>query len=189
MNRLNNVHFGEGAGARGRSLAVFLAAASLLLLLGPAVAKAQTTQMNPYFSSLKADRVNVRKGPGSEYDILWIYRSLGLPVEVTASHEHWRRVRDSAGNEGWVYFRLLSHLRMALVSPWEKQKRGAKQKIIVPLRKAKSTDSATVANLEPGVKLLIKSCDGSACLVSLEGFKGWIAQTRLWGVYPGEIIK
>lgn len=183
MNRLSNYHL-VGRGATRLwiyGLALFFV--SLLLLLGTVGARAQSTQNNPYFSALKADKVNVRKGPGSGYGVLWVYRSLGLPVEVTASHEHWRRVRDSGGSEGWVYFRLLSRLRMALVSPWEKKK------TIVPLYKTKGQGAAVLANLEPGVKVLVKSCDGSVCLVSLEGFKGWIGQTRLWGVYPGEIIR
>ena len=186
MNRLSDGYFGKDAGTCLLSFGLFCSRTGLLLLLflalGQFGAPVQAAQNNPYFSSLKADEVNVRKGPGSKYDVLWVYRSLGLPVEVTATHEHWRRVRDAGGSEGWVYFRLLSRLRMALVSPWEKQK------TLSLLRKTKEIGSVAIANLEPGVQLLVKSCNGNACLVSLEGFKGWIEQTRLWGVYPGEII-
>ena len=137
----------------------------------------------PHFAALKADEVHVRKGPGRQYDIVWTYRSLGLPVEVTASHEHWRRVRDSSGAEGWVYFRLLTALRMALISPWKKQKRTTS------LRKKPGVGAPVVVRLEPGVKVLVKSCTGSWCLVSVGGFKGWIEQTSLWGVYPGEVVQ
>ena len=151
----------------------FMAASDVL------AAKATT----PHFAALKADKVHVRKGPGRKYDIVWTYHSLGLPVEVTASHEHWRRVRDSTGAEGWVYFRLLTALRMALISPWQKQK------MAISLHSSASLESAAVVNLEAGVKVLVKSCTGNWCLVSISNFKGWIEQKKLWGVYQGEVIK
>ncbi len=183
MKRLRNNNFVGGTGASLWLCSLVLFLTSFLLLSAAPGVRAQSTQNNPYFSALKADKVNVRKGPGLNFDVLWVFHSIGLPVEVTASHEHWRRVRDSGGSEGWVYFRMLSRLRMALISPWKKQK------TIVPLYKTKNKGSAVVANLEAGVKVLVKSCDGRTCLISLAGFKGWIKQAKLWGVYPGEIIQ
>ena len=161
--------------------ALLLLAGCLFAGAGPL--NAASPPYTPHFAALKSDEVHVRKGPGRKYDILWTYRSLGLPLEVTAKHEHWRRVRDSTGAEGWVYFRLLSALRMGVISPWKKQK------ITISLFKKASTDSATIVRLEPGVKVLIKSCRGAWCLVSVGGFKGWIEQTKIWGVYPGEIFE
>lgn len=157
----------------------------LFCLLASAASAAETKSkpFTPYFAALKADEVHFRKGPGRQYDILWTYRSLGLPVEVTASHEHWRRVRDSSGAEGWVYFRLLTRLRMALTSPWQKEK------TTIALYRKANVDSPLVANLEPGVKVLVKSCTGKWCKVSVASFRGWIIQKKLWGVYPGEIIQ
>ena len=145
----------------------------LFAAIGPAqaVKKAHT----PYFGALKADEVHVRKGPGRSYDIVWTFRSLGLPVEVTAAHEHWRRVRDSTGAEGWVYFRLITGLRMALIAPWEKS-RGT-----IPLYKLAGTDSSIVARLEPGVKVRVKTCGGTSCLVAVGGFEGWITQKKALG--------
>jgi SH3-like domain-containing protein len=166
-----------------RGLAMLLLLGSLALTTGVERVFAKSTENTPHFAALKADEVHVRKGPGRNYDIVWTYRSLGLPVEVTAKHEHWRRVRDSTGAEGWVYFRLLTALRMALISPWQKKK------ITIPLHKDASTGSSSIAKLEPGVKVLVKSCTGNWCLVSVEGFKGWIEQKKLWGIYPGEIIE
>lgn len=160
----------------------FLAVA-LLMLAGQGMARAKSGVGAPHFASLKADEVHVRKGPGRSYDIVWTYRSLGLPVEVTAEHEHWRRVRDSSGAEGWVYFRLITALRMALISPW------GKSKVTIPLYKNSKAVALPIVRLESGVKVLVKSCTGQWCLVSVGGFKGWIEQKKLWGVYLGEIIK
>ncbi len=168
-----------------RSFSMALAMSLLVgsLFAGARPLSAASPPYTPHFAALKSDEVHVRKGPGRKYDILWTYRSLGLPLEVTAKHEHWRRVRDSTGAEGWVYFRLLSALRMGLISPWKKQK------ITISLFKKANTASATVVRLEPGVKVLIKSCRGAWCFVSVDAFKGWIEQAKLWGVYPGEIFE
>ena len=70
----------------------------------------------PRYVSLKSDHVNVRVGPTKDNDVRWIYTRAGLPVEVTAEYENWRRVRDSEGAEGWVYHSLLSGRRTAVVT-------------------------------------------------------------------------
>src|SRR3972149_2901787 len=71
----------------------------------------------PRFVSLKADKVNVRGGPSREHEVTWVFTRLGLPVEITAESENWRRIRDAEGAEGWVFHSLLSGRRTVLVSP------------------------------------------------------------------------
>src|SRR5262245_18188433 len=56
----------------------------------------------PRFVSLKADKVNVRRGPASEHQVAWVFQRRGLPVEIVAEFENWRRIRDNDGEEGWV---------------------------------------------------------------------------------------
>src|SRR6202167_2371364 len=70
----------------------------------------------PRYVSLKSDHVNVRAGPTKDNDVAWIYTRSGLPVEITAEFENWRRVRDSEGAEGWVYHSLLSGRRTAVIT-------------------------------------------------------------------------
>ena len=48
----------------------------------------------PRYVSLKTDRVNLREGPSKEHRTRWVYQRAGLPVEITAEFETWRRVRD-----------------------------------------------------------------------------------------------
>lgn len=55
----------------------------------------------PRFVSLKADRVNVRKGPGTDYPIAWVFERAGLPVEVVREYGIWRQIGDSDGSQGW----------------------------------------------------------------------------------------
>jgi SH3-like domain-containing protein len=35
----------------------------------------------------------------------------------------------------------------------------------------------------------VRSCDGAWCLIDGDGFKGYIDQVVLWGVYPNEKIE
>ena len=135
----------------------------------------------PRFVSLKADKVNVRNGPNRDQDVAWIFSRAGLPVEITAEFEPWRRIRDSEGAEGWVYHSLLSGRRTALVAPWLKS--GT-----VALREKASADSSVNARLEHGVLGSLKACDGQWCRFTGPGFDGFIEQNQLWGVYPGEKI-
>lgn len=135
----------------------------------------------PRFVSLKSDRVNLREGPSKDHRTSWVYQRAGLPVEVTAEFEIWRRVRDSEGSEGWVLHSLLSGRRTAIVAPWVKT--GT-----LPLFEKPSETTRVVAQLEPRVVAAIKRCDGAWCLVSGASFDGWMTQDKLWGAYPGEKI-
>ncbi len=135
----------------------------------------------PRFVSLKADKVNVRSGPTRDHALAWVFTRAGLPVEITAEFETWRRIRDADGAEGWVYHSMLSARRTALVSPWSKGEPTA-------LREAPSADSAIKAKLEPGVLGKVDHCNGTWCRFFDSGFDGYVQQEKLWGVYPGEKI-
>lgn len=137
----------------------------------------------PRFVSLKSDKVNVRKGPSTDQAIVWVFSRAGLPVEIIAESENWRRVRDSEGADGWVFHSLLSARRTALVAPWTKGEES------VPLYTSKSTSARAVAALQAGVLGNILSCDGEWCNVSVEDYSGYVQQEKLWGVYRGEEVK
>jgi SH3-like domain-containing protein len=136
----------------------------------------------PRFVSLKSDRVNLREGPSKDHRTIWIYQRAGLPVEITAEFEIWRKIRDAEGTEGWVLHSLLSGRRTALVAPWKK---GAES---ILYRQA-SLDSRPAARLQSNVIASVKSCDGAWCHISGYEFDGFIQQTELWGVYPNETIE
>ena len=77
---------------------------------------------------------------------------------------------------------LLSGRRTALVGP------GKKGKTYDIYAKA-AKDGGVAATLESGVIANVKSCDGSWCLIYGDGFKGYIEQVALWGVYPDEKVE
>ena len=136
----------------------------------------------PRFVSLKSDRVNVRSGPNKDQEVRWVYTRAGMPVEITAEFENWRRIRDWEGAEGWVYHSLLSGKRTAVVVPKSKDE-------LVPLYDNAETESAVAARLQSGVLGQLKSCNGTWCEFAGKNFSGWIRQERLWGAYPNEKVE
>jgi SH3-like domain-containing protein len=135
----------------------------------------------PRFVTLKAEKVNVRKGPSSDHPVAWVFQSKGLPVEIIAEFETWRRVRDSDGAEGWILQNMLSGKRNVLIAPWRKDQ-------LTALHTASSNQSSLAANLTSGAMGEIKSCDGSWCDVTIGGYQGYVDQSMLWGAYPGEVV-
>ena len=136
----------------------------------------------PRYASLKTDRVNLREGPSKDHATKWVFQRAGLPVEITAEFATWRRVRDSEGAEGWVLHTLLSGRRTALVGPGKKD--ATFNVVAGPADKAD-----LVAQLQAGVIVNIKKCDGAWCQVFGDGYKGFVKQNDLWGVYPDEKVE
>jgi SH3-like domain-containing protein len=173
-----------------RAACANLAAACALLVLAAAPARAagdmaagQVSGLPiPRFVSLKSDRVNVRVGPSRDQDVRWVYTRAGMPVEITAEFENWRRIRDWEGSEGWVYHSLLSGKRTALVVAKTKSE-------LVPLYENPDVESAVSARLQAGVLGSLKSCDGTWCRFTAKGASGYIQQDRLWGAYPKEKVE
>jgi SH3-like domain-containing protein len=135
----------------------------------------------PRYVSLKSDHVNVRAGPTKDNDVAWVYTRAGLPVEITAEFENWRRVRDSEGAEGWVYHSLLSGRRTAVVTMKNKDD-------LASLYESANSSSPVAARLQAGVVAQVKRCDSHWCHIAGNGFDGWIEQQRLWGVYADEQV-
>ena len=130
----------------------------------------------PYFASLKGDKVFMREGPSDNHQVKWIYHRKGLPVEVLASFEVWRRVKDMDGEIGWVHQALLSRERTAVVV-------GTGD---AEIRKGNALDAAVVGQAKPGAIGRLVACKGDACEVKFEGVTGWLERTRLWGMHDGE---
>jgi SH3-like domain-containing protein len=168
-----------------------------LLLAGTAAASAQpapggrlgTGMPVPRYVSLKTDRVNLREGPSKDHRTAWVYQRSGLPVEIVAEYETWRRIRDAEGTEGWVLHSLLSGKRTAQVMPWAKGKAPP-----VPMLVKGDEKAPVIARLEPGVITTVKSCATGWCqvVIPLPGardMEGFVRQDRLWGVYPNEEVE
>lgn len=154
----------------------------------PAPEKGASGQPLPRFVSLKSDRVNMRTGPGTEYPMQWVYRRAGLPMEVIREFEAWRQVRDSEGATGWVLASLLSSRRTALVEPWL-VKAESPEPPLVALKDDDRENAGNVARVEAGVIANLRTCDGRWCTVTIGAFRGFLQQSKLWGVYKGETVR
>lgn len=157
------------------ALFVFCAQSDLALV---AEAGAASTGTTPRFASLRADKVNVRIGPGVRYPIAWVFVRRDLPVEVTAEFDLWRKIRDIDGAEGWVHTSLLSGRRSAIVT-------GG----VRALRRAPEAGAAAVAQAESGVVVKLLRCAGAWCEVAAADVRGWTRRAHLWGVYPEEQVR
>lgn len=132
----------------------------------------------PRYVSLKGSEGNARRGPGLTHRIDWVFTRAGMPLKVTAEYENWRRVEDQEGAGGWVHYSLLSGVRTALIILDMAEIRDAPR------------DSATVvAQAEYGVIGRIQECTLDWCRVALEGQRGWVRRTSIWGVGADEEIE
>ncbi|MFZ7090942.1 SH3 domain-containing protein [Primorskyibacter sp. 2E233] len=151
----------------------------LLVLASAALAEDRGPVTNlplPRFVSMKATEGNARRGPSLSHRIDWVYKRRGMPLEVTAEHGHWRRVRDRDGAGGWVHYSLLSGVRTVLV-----------EQDMLQLHQRADPDSPVTAILELGVIAELGDCEMTACELTAGGYEGWAPKTALWGVKPDEI--
>ena len=152
------------------------ALAAVLFAFGTAFAFAAASGPQPYFVSIKVDEAFMREGPSDKHRIKWIYQRKGLPLEVIATFDVWRRVRDMDGEAGWMHMALLTRDRTAVVTTGEPAEIHARD----------DTTSAVVATAQPGAIGRLLDCGTLACRVEFAGAEGWIARARLWGIHGGE---
>jgi SH3-like domain-containing protein len=172
---------------RSTPIRLFALGLSMLSVAGQAVAEEAgigpvTKMPMPRFVSLKADSVNLREGPNRDHPVKWIFKRAGLPVEITAEFEQWRRIRDSDGTEGWVLQNLLSGRRTALIAPWSKED-------AIPLLERPDAGAPVVARLQPRVLASVHGCSRDWCRLKSDKFDGYIQEDKLWGVYPRETVE
>ncbi len=136
----------------------------------------------PRFVSLAGKKTNVRAGPGQKYPIKWVLNRKNLPVEVILEFDHWRKIKDQDGQEGWVFHTVLSGKRTAITLGSDPV--YAYERPFLPNGKK----SRVSMYLEPSVLVKIEECKGIWCKVSTSGYSGWVERKFIWGVYEHENI-
>jgi SH3-like domain-containing protein len=131
----------------------------------------------PRFVSLKGNEGNARRGPGLTHRIDWVFTRSGMPLRITAEFENWRRVEDFEGAGGWVHYSLLSGVRTALVTL-----------DMAELHDTPSQEATVVAQAEMGVIGRILECQAEWCRVALDGQRGWVRKSAIWGVKTDEVF-
>lgn len=159
----------------------------IVFLSNDAFAARFTENFQSYYASVKSSEVNVRKGPNSRYPIEWVYTKKGEPVEVIAQFEHWYRIKDFNGEEGWVKSIMVTSKRrtgIIITKPQDKSTKSYAKLHIDPEKSAK-----ILANIESSKRVDLVKCTKSWCQIKVANIVGWIEKTNLWGVYPNEEFK
>ena len=130
----------------------------------------------PRFVSLRSNEVYVRTGPGQKYPVQWVLKKKNLPVEIVLEYDIWRKIKDFDGAQGWVHKSLLTGKRSAIIN----------SEAMVSVHEKPRQNSQILAYFEPKVLVGIEQCNAQWCQVSAAGYRGWLPQNTLWGVYEGE---
>jgi SH3-like domain-containing protein len=148
-----------------------VAIAILTFSIIPRPAGAQDVDL-PYWASITAEEARMRVGPGEQFQIEWLYNRPGLPVKVVRYHQGWRLIEEQDGTRGWMFSSLLSRQRTAVVIG-----EGP-----TPMRATASPDGRLRWSLEPGVVGKLGECEAGWCALDIEGHRGFVEESRLWGV-------
>ncbi|MEX0808477.1 MAG: SH3 domain-containing protein [Dongiaceae bacterium] len=156
-----------------------------LVAAGGSGASAQNTVENPSglpvprFVSLRSNEVNLRTGPGLTHPIEWVYQRKGLPVLVIGEFDTWRQIRDYEGTEGWVHQSMIDGERSFMVIDAQRAAH------LTPQPEAK-----VAVRMDPGVIGQLLECDATNwCLVSVQGYRGWVERGEIWGSLDGEVFR
>ena len=126
---------------------------------------------NDYYLILKNNKVNVRYGPGFNYQIKYIYKKKNLPIKVIDKKENFRRIIDFKKNSGWIHISQLKKGKSLIL---------LKDQILFskPTRYSKP-----IIKVSKGRLLLVKKCKKKWCKVKTEDYLGWIITNNIWGTY------
>ncbi len=131
----------------------------------------------PYWVSIDVDKAHLRTGPGRNYPANWRYQRRDLPLKVLDVYGEWRKVEDPSGTQGWMLRNFLDERRTGIVV-------GG----VAELRSAPQLDAHINWRVEPGVVGRLSKCASNWCRFDVGGRKGYIEQSHLWGVEPGEVV-
>ncbi len=143
----------------------------------------------PRFVSFKAKVTNVRAGPSNQHAVKWVYHQKGYPVKIVAEFEHWRKINDIDGEDGWVHEAMLSGVRHVVIIKNKiigafATKQPAKELFV--MRKP-SAAAQPVARVQLGSTCALKQCKTDWCEVSCSGHKGWVLKDNAWGVTDADV--
>ena len=128
----------------------------------------------PRYVSISSGKVNGRAGPSEEHPILWTYRARGLPVQIVAETEDWRRICDPEGGLSWVKRGFLNGPRYVM---------RTKEARLAVLRRP-AADAQAVAWLGHRSLASLDHCEKGWCKVKVGDTVGWTQEREIWGTAP-----
>lgn len=121
------------------------------------------------FYSLKKNKVNVRYGPGFEFEVKYVYNKKNLPVKEIDKKENFRRIIDLKNNSGWIHTSQLQRSNSIIAT---------QDKILF---KKPSKFSKPIAQIKKGRLLIVQKCENNWCKIKSEDFDGWVNTIDVWG--------
>ncbi len=128
----------------------------------------------PRYVSLGSNEINGRAGPSEDHPILWTYTAKGLPVQVVAENEDWRRICDPEGGLSWVKRSLIDGERRVMRLKTER----------LAVRRRPANDAPAVAYLNPRAVAALDHCDKGWCRITVGEEEGWTPESEVWGTAP-----
>lgn len=136
---------------------------------------------DPYYASIRSNKANSHRGPGTEYKISFEYIQKGTPVMIIAKYDHWRKIKDPFGSESWIHKSLLSQKRFVITVSNTPTK----------LMEESNDNSNLIAFVKKNVIMELVAARGNWCNVKIynggEKFRGWIKKSEVFGVFENEI--
>ena len=121
------------------------------------------------FLSLKKNKVNVRYGPGFNFQVKYVYNKINLPIKQIDQKENFRRIIDLKNNSGWIHVSQLKKSNSII---------SLNDKILF----SKPTIfSKPLAKIKKGRLLVIKKCSNNWCKITTNELNGWIEAKNIWG--------
>jgi SH3-like domain-containing protein len=134
---------------------------------------ARTIEEVNYFASLRANETNVRSGPGQQYPIKFTFKLRGVPVRVISEYDNWNEIEDYEGQTGWVTQSLLTKKRTLMVRT---------TKSFINMHGKNNEKSRILYRLEKNVIGDYLKCSEDWCAIKIEGKKGWVEKSEVFGV-------
>lgn len=121
------------------------------------------------FLSLKKNKVNVRYGPGFNFQVKYVYNKINLPIKQIDQKENFRRIIDLKNNSGWIHVSQLKKSNSII---------SLDDKILFT---KPTVFSKPLAKIKKGRLLVIKTCSNNWCKITTNEFNGWIEAKNIWG--------
>ena len=151
---------------------LLLTLASPVLATAPPKARATPSGLPvPRYVVLKFDPVNARAGPGDDHRLLWVFHARGLPVQVVAETDEWRRICDPDGGLSWVHRRTTDGRRTVM----------RVQSGPATIRTKPRANAPVAAYLASRALADLDRCDKDWCRVRVGRVSGWAQASDLWG--------
>ena len=121
--------------------------------------------------SISSDTINLRSGPGTNYDIMaTIEGAKYYPLKVIGKEGQWYKVSDVEGYQGWIFSELVSETKTVITIS-----------DTCNIRKGPGTEHPITMIAEKGASFMVLDTQKDWYHIQdSEGDKGWIYKSLVW---------